>query len=96
MLDASNRQTAICKPSSPPYSPPPPPPQLQNVYRGHFKADVKEGRGIFLWADGSKYEGGFANGHWHGPGTYTWAAGHSFSGDFDSGSVEGMNEIMGR
>ena len=41
-------------------------------YAGEFKNDLKHGRGIFSYPDGSRYEDGFMNGKFHGHGIYTF------------------------
>lgn len=33
---------------------------------------MKDGRGRFLWADGSRYEGEFVDNNIEGQGTYVW------------------------
>lgn len=41
-------------------------------YEGNFKKGYPEGKGIYSWADGSKYVGEWKGGMRHGTGTYTF------------------------
>jgi hypothetical protein len=36
---------------------------------------MKHGKGVFMWADGSKYTGDFFNNNIEGEGVYEWADG---------------------
>jgi hypothetical protein len=45
------------------------------------------GKGVFTWSDGSKYEGDWKDGKRHGKGIhgihgYTWSDGSKFEGDW--------------
>ena len=48
-----------------------------DFYRGQFKLDKKEGRGIFEWtgAESKIYEGEFLKGKRNGRGTFWWPDG---------------------
>jgi hypothetical protein len=41
---------------------------------------LKHGKGTYYYADGSVYEGDWANNQIHGIGTYTWKDGKVYSG----------------
>lgn len=43
---------------------------------------MKNGHGIFTWADGSVYEGDFKDDQFHGRGEYTRADGKHYKGKF--------------
>ena len=43
------------------------------------------GKGVFTWEDGKKYEGEYLNDKKHGQGTFTWADGKSFTGGWKNG-----------
>ena len=40
------------------------------MYVGQYKADVKEGQGIYFWADGAAYQGNWKNGKKDGTSFY--------------------------
>lgn len=44
----------------------------QAVYEGEFKCDLRDGKGIELWIDGSYYSGEFVKGAKHGLGEHVW------------------------
>ena len=50
------------------------------TYEGEFHDNSIIGRGVMMWADGSKYEGEFVNGKMEGKGTKTWANGNRYEG----------------
>ena len=43
------------------------------------------GKGVFTWEDGKRYEGEYQNDKKHGQGTFTWADKKSFSGGWKNG-----------
>jgi len=47
--------------------------------------DKKEGRGVFLWPDGRKYDGMWLNGKQDGLGTYMTANGKAKQGEWKEG-----------
>lgn len=51
-------------------------------YEGTFFNNLKEGRGIFSWKQGSVYEGEFHNNKIHGEGTYKWDDGRVYTGQW--------------
>ena len=42
----------------------------------------KVGRGKFIWADGSVYEGDFLDNNLHGKGVYTWIDKKAYDGEW--------------
>ena len=53
------------------------------VYKGErSKEGLREGKGIQLWEDGSKYEGEWLNDKAHGKGTYQTIYGAKYAGDW--------------
>lgn len=44
-----------------------------NYDSGEFKFGKREGKGVFTWHDGERYEGGFKNDKRDGFGTYYYA-----------------------
>lgn len=60
------------------------------VYKGHWSIDKKKnGYGIFVNSDGSKYEGLFRNGKLDGKGRYITVKGDFFEGNFSNGYASG-------
>ena len=39
-------------------------------------------KGIYCWADGRRYEGGWKDSNMHGKGQYTWKDGRYYEGDY--------------
>jgi hypothetical protein len=48
-----------------------------------------EGKGVFTWADGNRYEGDFVGNKRTGKGTFSWANGNRYTGDFVEGKRTG-------
>jgi len=48
----------------------------------------KNGKGVFSWWDGSKYEGGFKDNNLEGYGHYFWENRH-YKGDWVNNKMEG-------
>lgn len=62
-------------------------------YQGEIdKKGKKHGKGIYVWHDGSTYEGDFRNDSRHGNGYFKWSNGESYKGDYfeDSRTGEGL------
>ena len=62
-------------------------------YQGEIdKKGKKQGKGIYVWHDGSTYEGDFKNDSRHGNGYFKWSNGESYKGDYfeDSRTGEGI------
>ena len=55
-------------------------PQGKNCYKGEWNHGMKHGKGVFTWADGSKYEGSFRDDLFHGQGEYKRADGKHYKG----------------
>lgn len=54
--------------------------ECKNHYIGDWSYGMKNGHGIFNWADGSVYEGDFKDDQFHGKGEYTRADGKHYKG----------------
>lgn len=63
--------------------------QAPEVQTGCIVGDCENGEGTMLFADGSKYEGDFANGKINGYGTYFYANGAKYIGDWKDGYYNG-------
>jgi len=60
------------------------------MFVGDYQVNKKEGRGRFEWADGSYYEGAFAQGIFHGEGEYYFPDQQkTYFGEFINGVVQG-------
>ncbi|MEF3303676.1 MORN repeat-containing protein [Paenibacillus sp. GYB003] len=59
------------------------------VYRGETKGPWKHGRGTYVWADGTTYEGTWVNDLEHGSGEKRYANGDSYSGEWREGTFHG-------
>ena len=57
----------------------------QGRLTGHFHNDLINGKGVFHWYDGRKYEGQFRNSKFHGEGVITYPEGNSLSGTWCDG-----------
>jgi hypothetical protein len=74
------------------------------VYKGTFEDDKMHGRGEYVHADGSRYEGTsrglpsgeFAQGLKHGQGTYTWKDGRIYVGAFENGKQHGLGKYTSK
>jgi hypothetical protein len=60
-----------------------------NIQSGCLSGDCKDGIGVFAYPDGSKYEGGFANGKFSGQGVFTFANGDIYTGNFKNNYPHG-------
>ena len=59
------------------------------VYTGQMFRGQREGHGVLVGKDGSRYEGEFKNGKPHGHGEKTYANGDKYVGQWKKGSMEG-------
>ena len=53
-----------------------------------------QGKGIFTWPDGRKYEGEFINDKKEGYGTFYWPDGKIYKGNWKDGQQDGEGEIF--
>ncbi len=61
-----------------------------DVFMGKLIDSQKQGQAVFIWADGSKYEGGFENGVQNGYGVFTNGKdGSKYEGNFKNGVKDG-------
>jgi len=54
-----------------------------------IEGDCKNGTGIYLWDDGTRYEGTFLKGDMEGEGTYYWRNGNTHKGTWKAGRRHG-------
>lgn len=64
---------------------------LQWTYRGSWRGDRKQGRGVQQWPrDGSSYDGDWEDGKKHGIGQYAWEGGESYEGGWANDEEHGV------
>ena len=62
------------------------------IEESYFRDGIVYGRGTYIWADGSRYEGDFVNGKRSGKGVFTWPGGDRYEGDFADGRMTGKGK----
>ena len=58
-------------------------------YDGEFSEGVKQGRGVYRWENGNRYEGPFEDDRPNGIGKYFFANGDKYDGEVKAGSLTG-------
>ena len=61
-----------------------------NSYVGNFVKGKPDGKGVYVWEDGSRLDGGFKDGKAHGAGVYVSSKGTRYEGKFVDGKLESM------
>jgi hypothetical protein len=59
------------------------------IYEGEFFNGMKQGKGIFYFANGDVFDGNFADDKRHGFGVYTWKNGDRWEGPCANGAMHG-------
>lgn len=49
----------------------------------------RKGRGVLVWPDGRRYEGGFQDDEFHGEAVMTWHGGRKYAGQYVCGKKHG-------
>jgi len=62
-------------------------------YSNCIEGDCVNGKGIYLYSNGEKYDGEFKNGEINGDGTYTYLDGSKYIGEFANGVRHGHGTI---
>ena len=55
-----------------------------------IRGDCVDGRGVYTWPDGTRYEGRFNDTRFDGQGIYTWPDGRRYEGEFRGGQRQGQ------
>ena len=63
-------------------------------YDGEFVADMKDGFGILVYANGERYEGQWKGNFAHGTGTLTYVDGDKYIGEWSEGKKHGHGELF--
>jgi hypothetical protein len=61
-----------------------------NSYIGNFVKGKPDGKGVYVWEDGSRLDGTFKDGRAQGAGVYVSAKGVRYEGQFVNGKLEAL------
>jgi len=61
---------------------------------GCISGNCKDGKGTYLFTNGDKYEGNFADSHLNGFGKYTDATGNIYTGNFKNDKFNGVGKFV--
>lgn len=59
-------------------------------YSGEFKDSKRDGKGSFIWKDGTKYEGQWIDDKIEGSGKIVFSQGDSYEGNFENNKMSGL------
>lgn len=65
-------------------------------YKGEFRENKKQGKGIYIWANGNRYEGDFVDDEPSGKGTFVFASGDRYEGEYAKGAFNGKGVFVAR
>ena len=63
------------------------------VFNGEYKKGIREGKGVYNYEGGEKYDGTFVNGLREGKGVFTWKDGLKWEGLFKNDELNGEGTI---
>jgi hypothetical protein len=64
------------------------------IYRGEVVCGERHGQGVFIWNDGSKYEGNWSNDKCNGFGRYISCCGDVYIGQWLNGKWHGKGALI--
>jgi len=67
--------------------------KLRRVYAGNWKDDMKDGGGVYFYADGSRYEGAWSRDQRSGIGTIFYANGDEYTGQWAEDRPHGFGTL---
>ena len=65
-------------------------------YNGDFKDNRKQGRGVYVWANGDKFDGDFAEDRPGGRGVWLFSSGDRYEGEIVNGAIVGKGSFVTR
>ena len=60
------------------------------MFEGDWNLSKMQGKGVFTWEDGRRYEGEYFNDLKHGKGKYSWPDGRVYDGSWVDGLMDGF------
>jgi hypothetical protein len=67
--------------------------QPNGIYTGALRDGVPDGKGVYQYTNGDRYEGEFLAGRFEGHGIYRYPDGNYFEGDFTAGRAAGRGTL---
>ena len=67
--------------------------KLTGTYVGSFSQGNMQGKGVYTWANGTKYDGEWKDDKRHGKGIHTWANGSKYDGEQKDGKRHGLGKL---
>ena len=65
-------------------------------YKGQFRDNKKQGKGIYIWANGDRYEGDFVDDEPSGRGKFTFPSGDQYEGEYSRGAFNGKGVVIAK
>lgn len=65
-------------------------------YKGEFRENKKQGKGVYIWANGDRYEGDFVDDEPSGRGKFIFASGDQYEGEYSKGAFNGKGMFIAK